>query len=158
MSLPAYNEKKHEKMLAIGRKLEKKQTHQLEQPFVETIMQTLEFFGADGRDLGQIKIDLCLAKYKIWDAMGMWYSSEYFQSKPIYRGIDKLVDVYIKQNHVGGFAWFLRGHDLECEEPHRCEDCIKSYDDWHNQTPEERMEDQKEMEKFYGPVIDGGDD
>jgi len=158
MSLPAYNEKKHEKLLEVGRKLEKKQTHQLEMPFVESIMGTLEFFGADSADLGQIKMDLCFAKFKLWDAMGMWYSSAYFQSKPIYVGIDKLVDLYIRMNHVGGFGWFLRGHDLDIEEPKHCDDCIKSYEEWHNETPEQRAEKQKEMEEFYGPTIDGGKD
>jgi len=157
MSSPQFNKDKHRKLLEVGRKIEKSQTHQLEQPFLESIMQTLEFFGADGKDLGQIKMDLYFAKFKIWDAMGMWYTSEYFQSKPIYVGIDKLVDLYIRMENVGGFAWFLRGHDLDVEEPKKCNDCIKSYDEWHNQTPEERTQDQKEIEKFYGPTIDTGD-
>jgi len=157
MSSPQYNEAKHEKLLAVGRKIEKKLTHQLEPPFCESIMQTLEFFGADDKDLGQIKLDLYFAKFKIWDAMGMWYSSEYFQSKPIYRGIDKLVDLYIKMENVGGFAWFLRGHDLDVQEPEKCADCIKSYNDWHNETPEQRAKNQKEMEEFYGPTIDTGE-
>ncbi len=157
MSSPQFNQAKHRRLLEVGRKIEKKQTHQLEQPFLESIMQTLEFFGADGKDLGQIKMDLYFAKFKIWDAMGMWYTSEYFQSKPIYVGIDKLVDLYIRMENVGGFAWFLRGHDLDIEEPKKCDDCIKSYNDWHNETPEQRAEYQAETEKIFGPTIDTGD-
>ena len=35
----------------------------------------------------------------------------------------------------------------------RCEDCIKSYNDWHNQTPEERLKEQQEREKLFGGNI-----
>jgi len=149
-----YIKAKHMALLEAGKRLEKKQTHQLEPPFVESILGTLEFFGADGKDMNQFKIDLIAAKYKIWDFLGMNYDSEYMQSKPVFQGLDKLVDLYIRMEDVGGFAWFLRGHDLQIEEPKKCEDCIKSYDDWHNQTPEERMAEQKEMEKVFGEVID----
>jgi len=149
-----YNKAKHLKLIEVGKKLEKKTTHQLEQPFVESILQTLQFFGADQAANHQFVIDLRIAKYKIWDFLGMNYDSEYMQSKPVFQGLDKLVDLYIRMENVGGWAWFLRGHDLEVEEPKKCEDCIKSYDEWHNQTPEERMAEQEEREKIFGEVFD----
>jgi len=42
---------------------------------------------------------------------------------------------------------------MDIEEPSRCEDCIKSYNDWHNQTPEERLKEQQEREKLFGGNI-----
>ena len=149
-----YNEQKHEQLIEVGRKLEKGVTHKLEPPFVDSILGTLEFFGADQAELQQFSFDLKVAKYKVWDFLGMNYDSEYMQSKPVFQGLDKLVDLYIKTEHVGGFAWFLRGHDLEIEEPHKCDDCIKSYEDWSSKSPEQLAEEQKEMENFYGGVID----
>jgi len=42
---------------------------------------------------------------------------------------------------------------MDIEEPSRCEDCIKSYNDWHNQTPEERLKEQQKREKLFGGNI-----
>ncbi len=151
-----YDSEKHEKLLEIGRKLEKKVTHQLEPPMIDSILGTLDFFGAESAEMQQFTFDLKAAKYKIWDFLGMNYDSEYMQSKPVFVGLDKLVDLYIKMEDVGGFAWFLRGHDLEVEKPKKCKDCIKSYLDWHNETPEQEAARIKEMKDFYGEVIDAG--
>jgi len=149
-----YNEEKHGRLLEVGRKIEKGVTHKLEPPFIDTILGTLEFFGADDKDIGQAVFDLKAAKYKIWDWLGFSYDSKYNQDKPIFVGLDKLVDLYIKMENVGGFAWFLRGHDLQVEEPHKCKDCIKSYEDWKNESPEDAAKREKEMKDFYGEVID----
>ncbi len=149
-----YNSAKHLKLIEIGRTLEKSQTHELEPPFIESILGTLEFFGAGAPELAQFKSDLGFARFKIWDFLGMNYDSEYMQSKPVFVGLDKLVDLYIRMENVGGFAWFLRGHDLQIEEPKKCEDCIKSYEEWHDQTPEDRVAEQREMQEFFGDVIE----
>ena len=76
----------------------------------------------------------------------------YFESS-VFKGVEKMVKLYIFQNHVGGFAWWLRGHDMEIEEPARCEDCIESYNSWHNQSQEERLKEQQEREKIFGGNI-----
>ena len=128
-----YNEKKHEQLIALGRKLEKGVTHKLDDPFVESILGTLQFFNASSPEMGQFAFDLKVAKYKIWDFLGMNYDSEYLQKQPVFVGLEHLVDLYIKMENLGGFAWFLRGHDLQCEKPKKCEDCIKSYSDWKNE-------------------------
>jgi hypothetical protein len=128
-----YNEQKHQELLAVGRKLEKGVAHRLEEPFVDAILATLQFFNADQAEMQQFIFDLKVAKYKVWDFLGMNYDSHYMQEKPVYVGIEKLVDLYIAQNNLGGFGWFLRGHDLQVEDPHRCEDCVQSYLDWKKQ-------------------------
>ena len=149
-----YNEEKHHQLLEVGRKIEKGVTHPLEAPFIDSILGTLDFFGLEGADLKQAAWDLKVAKYKIWDWLGFSYDSKYLQDRPGFDGFVKLVDLYIKMKDVGGFAWFLRGHDLEIEEPKKCADCIKSYKEWHSKSPEQLAKEQKEMEEFYGGVID----
>jgi hypothetical protein len=150
-----YNKEKHEQLIAVGRKIEKGIAHKLEPPFVDSILGTLDFFGASSQEMQQFNIDLKLAKFKIWDFLGMNYDSKYIQSKPVFVGFDKLVDLYIKMEHVGGFAWFLRGHDLEIEEPEKCEDCIKSFEDYDSKSPAQLAKEQEEMLAFYGGnVID----
>jgi len=148
--LTKYSITKHEELLRIGSSLERGTTHKLSEPFIDSILGTLDFFGASTEELQQAIIDLKFAKFKIFDFLGMMYSSKYYQAKPIYTAIEKLVDLYIAQSHVGGFAWFLRGHDLEIEEPHTCKDCIKSYDEYTNQTPEQRLEAEEQLEKIFG--------
>jgi hypothetical protein len=149
-----YNEEKHDQLLEVGRKIEKGITHPLEDPFVDSILGTLQFFGANPAEMQQFTFDLKAAKYKIWDFLGMNYDSKYMQSKPVFVGLDKLVDLYIKMKDVGGFAWFLRGHDLDIEEPKKCADCIKSYKDWKSKSPAQLAAEQKEKEDFFGGVID----
>lgn len=148
----------HTELLKVGKTLEKGETHELEPDFIETLLQTLQFFGATKGQLGMVVFDLTEAKYKIWDWLGMCYTGRleqddnYFESE-VFKAIEKFVKLYIMQKHVGGFAWWLRGHDLQVQEPFRCEDCIKSYDNWHNESHEERLKHQQEMEKFYGKTI-----
>jgi len=149
-----YNAAKHKKLIVLGKSLEKGVTHKLPESFIHSIIGTLDFFGASAGELQQAIFDLTVAKYKIFDVLGMMYSSEYYQAKPIYAAIEKLVDLYIAQAHVGGFAWFLRGHDLDIEEPHHCDDCIKSYDEFMSLTPEQRAAAKAKLIETYGNVIE----
>lgn len=131
-----YDEQLHSTLLEVGRELETRVSHELELPFVESIMATLDYFGANQAQMSLIKFDLLRAQYKIFDFLGMAYTgrlndpSDSIASQQVHNAIEKMVKLYILQKHVGGFAWFLRGHDLDIEEPSRCEDCIKSYDEW----------------------------
>ena len=47
--------------------------------------------------------------------------------------------------------------DIELDKPYangkHCKDCIDSYKYWHNQTPAERLAEQKEKEEIFGKVI-----
>jgi len=154
-----YDKKLHSKLLVCGRSIEKSTCHKLEKPFVETILGTLSYYGCTKNQLGLVAFDLSTAKYKIWDWLGMAYTgriddpNDEIASKQAHTTIEKLIKLYIYQKHVGGFAWWLRGHDLDVEEPSRCVDCIKSYDHWHNQTEAERQKDLDDMQKFYGDPI-----
>lgn len=154
-----YNKDLHSKLLICGRSLEKNQCHSLEKPFVETILATLDYFGATRSQLGLVHFDLVVAKYKIFDWLGMAYTgriedpNDSSATKSAHKCIEKMIKIYLHQKDIGGFAWWLSGHDLDVEEPNRCVDCIKSYDDWHNQTDEERQKEQDEREKFYGGNI-----
>jgi hypothetical protein len=148
-----YNEQKHQELLAVGRKLEKGIAHKLDEPFVDSLLGTLEFFNASDAEMKQFIFDLKVAKYKIWDFLGMNYDSHYMQEQPVFVGIEKLVDLYIKMEDVGGFAWFLRGHDLQIEEPKKCDHCIESYNDYKSKSPEQLAKEQQEMLDFYGGNI-----
>lgn len=154
-----YNKELHSKLLSCGRSLEKSQCHRLEKPFVETILQTLEYFGATRSQLGLVHFDLVVAKYKIFDWLGMAYTgriedpNDSIATKSAHKCIEHMVNIYLEQRHVGGFAWWLRGHDLDVEEPKRCVDCNKSYDDWHNKSDEELQKEREDMEKLYGGNI-----
>lgn len=125
-----YDSKLHAEMCEVGRKLEKKQTHQLPKPFLNAMLGTMEYYGATEAQLKQAKFDLFFAKYKIWDALGMWYTGRLNAKGQLLKCLEHFCKIYIAQNHVGGFGWWLRGHDLDVEEPSHCEDCIESYKSW----------------------------
>ena len=138
MEKPKYDEGLHAELLEVGTKIEKKMTHQLPKPFVGTILGTLEFFGASSAQLAQAKMDLTFAKFKIWDMLGIWYTGGLVHAKgEVFDCIEKMVKLYILQKHVGGWAWWLRGHDLQIEEPSECQDCKDSYDSWLKEILEE---------------------
>lgn len=149
----------HSKLLSVGRSLEKSTCHKLEEPFVETILATLEYFGSTRSQLALVHFDLVEAKYKIWDWLGMAYTgriedpNDDSATKSAHKCIENMIKLYIFQKHVGGFAWWLRGHDLDVEQPSRCEDCIKSYDEWHSRTPEQIKDEEEDMHKLYGDNI-----
>ena len=99
-------------------------------PMISVIVETLRYYGLDDTHCKLAYWDLLTAKYRIWDWLGMVYNGRLDATGVTFKGIEKLVKLYILQKDVGGFCWFLRGHDLDVEEPHRCEDCIESYKSW----------------------------
>ena len=99
-------------------------------PMISVIVETLQFFGLDEAHSKMAYWDLLTAKYRIWDWLGMIYNGRLDATGITFKGIEMLVKLYVLQKDVGGFCWFLRGHDLDVEEPRRCEDCIKSYESW----------------------------
>ena len=132
-----FDPKLHHELLKVGDKLEKGAPND---PLVNTmpvemiqgIVETLKYFGLSEELAKKAYWDLTVAKYRIWDWLGMCYTGrlEVEHDSELFSCVEKMVKLYIMQNDVGGFCWFLRGHDLECEEPHRCKDCIRSYKDW----------------------------
>jgi hypothetical protein len=160
MMTPNYDQKLHSRLLEVGNKIEKSQTHSLEPPFINAVLGTLEYFGSSNEQLQLARFDLCVAKYKIYDWLGMAYTGRYqivqdpLASQTFFETIQKLVKLYVLMQNVGGFGWFLRGHDLDVEEPALCEHCIKSYNEWHNQTPEQRQAEQAKRDKFWGEPIE----
>ena len=126
-----YDLKLWKEMMKVGRQTEKGQIHKMPTPMINAIVQTLQFFGLDDNNAKQAYWDLKAAKYKIYDWLGMGYTGRILDSQPeLLEPVEKLVKLYILQKDVGGFCWFLRGHDLQVEEPHRCNDCIDSYKNW----------------------------
>ena len=109
-------------------------TNKMPEPMIHAIVETLRFFGLDDPGCKLAYWDLLQAKYRIWDWLGMCYTGRLEVDGITFEGIEKLVKLYILQKDVGGFCWFLRGHDLDVEEPHRCEDCIESYKSWMKET------------------------
>lgn len=124
----------HEELIKVGKEIEPgtpdDPTNKMPIPMTTAIVETLRFFGLDDSGCQLAYWDLQKAKYRIWDWLGMAYTGRLDAKGVTFEGIEKLVKLYILQKDVGGFCWFLRGHDLDVEEPHRCEDCIESYKDW----------------------------
>ena len=126
-----------DEMMKVGRRIEKGQTHKMPTPMINAIVETLRFFGLDDNNAKLAYFDLKAAKYKIYDWLGMAYTGRILDSQPeLLEPVEKLVKLYILQKDVGGFCWFLRGHDLQVEEPHRCKDCIDSYKNWMDEIKE----------------------
>ena len=125
-----------EELIKVGKEIEPgtpgNPTHSMPVPMINAIVETLRFFGLDDSGCKLAYWDLLQAKYRIWDWLGMCYTGrlEVKADSQVFHCIEMMVKLYIEQKDVGGFCWFLRGHDLEVEEPHRCEDCIKSYKEW----------------------------
>lgn len=130
-----YDKELWKKLMQVGLKLEsntKNLEHELPAPFVETILGTLSIYGADGKIIDRMIHDLTVAKYRIFDWLGMCLTGrlEVDPSHGAYQCIESMVKLYIAQSHVGGWAWWLRGHDMLAQEPSHCQDCIDSYEDW----------------------------
>ena len=127
-----YNSALWHELVTTGKKLETRTTHNLPRPFVNTILGTLEYFGASQRQLKSAYFDLIIAKYKIYDWLGMCLTGRLDTEKTdrLYTCIEKMTELYIKQEHVGGWAWWLRGHDMDVSTIFKCQDCIQSYDEW----------------------------
>lgn len=105
-------------------------------------------------------------QYKIFDWLGMMYTGRCIIGKPedkiVFKIIEMMVKHYIAMEHVGGWAWSYRGHidlDYEMRNPKhpsngvRCQDCMDSYEEWHNMTPQERQSEIDEMIKIFGEPI-----
>jgi len=105
-------------------------------------------------------------QYKIFDWLGFMYDGAYKVGDDdddlVFKIVERMVEHYIAMKHVGGWAWSYRGHidlemDLDNNEPYangkHCQDCIDSYESWHNQTNAERIAEQNELEEIYGPTI-----
>ena len=108
-------------------------------PMVEVFINTLKYYGIDESQVRQIKDDMYIARYRLWDLLGMYYTGALWGAKgQIFECIEKMVKLYIEMKDVGGFFWFLRGHDLDVEDPKHCDDCIKSYKDWVAEIPKGR--------------------
>ena len=159
MEEPINNKQLYEQLKEVGNAIEKSEEHTLESPFIDSIVATLEYFGVNETHLDVANTVLRQDKMKIYDFLGLALSGRFtivddpVANKVFVRVIEKLVKLYIKQRHVGGFGWWLRGHDLELEEPQRCDDCIKSYEDWHNESPQDRRKNQERMQELYGGNI-----
>jgi len=127
------------KLIKIGRKLEpriKGETwgeHKLSTPHINAILGTLDYYGATRDQINLASHDLKIAKYRIWDWLGMCYTGALSSggcSKQTFNCIENMVKLYVSMENVGGFAWFLKGHDLDVEEPKKCKHCISSYKSW----------------------------
>jgi len=143
----------YDQLKLVGDTVESSDRHKLESPFIDSIVGTLEYYGVDDRHLNTCNVILRQDKLKIYDFLGVvfrgginLFDSE-VSNKNLHEGIRKLIEVYILQKDVGGFGWWLRGHDLDVEKPSHCDDCIKSYNEWHNQTPKQRHKEQEDLKK-----------
>lgn len=134
--------KLYEELKLVGSEIESGSINKLESPFIDTIVATLDYFNVSKTHKNHAKYVLSKERMKVVDYLGLALSgrldipndeSSNFNLKQIIITMSKL---YILQKNVGGFAWWLRGHDLDIEEPSKCEDCIESYSNWH----EEQME------------------
>jgi hypothetical protein len=155
----------HSRLVKIGREVETGIEHNLEPKMINGILATLDYFGLDESQIHLLIFDLCVAKYKIFDWLGMWYMGRYESpgqdmptKKAIFDAVEKLVILYTSMKDVGGWAWSIRGHiDLAIEDNqeiyHRCKDCIQSYQIWHNMSDKERARQDKSVRDFFGKNI-----
>ena len=173
----------HAKLLEVGREIEKTDAHQLEPVMIEGIIATFDHFGISDIRTQQMAQDLMpdgteyvstikqmrfkpqmYPMYKIFDWLGSMYDGWCVigdeDDELVFRIITRMVEHYIAMKDVGGWVWSYRGHidlDIELDKPYangkHCKDCIDSYKYWHNQTPAERLAEQKEKEEIFGKVI-----
>jgi hypothetical protein len=130
--------KLYEELKTVGSEIENLESiNKLESPFIDSIVATLDYFNVSPKHLKLTKYYLSVERMKIVDFLGMAYTNRFNLENDeagnfnFHQIIEKMVQIYIHQKDVGGFAWWLRGHDLDIEKPHRCEDCIESYKSWH---------------------------
>lgn len=105
----------------------------LETPFMETIVATLQYYDATREEIKEVLELVWIFK----NLVSLWLSKllERKLASDVQDGINleqvkKLARLYIAQKDVGGFVWWLRGHDMDIEEPSFCQDCIDSYKSW----------------------------
>jgi len=149
----------YEQLKAVGSTIETSDQHKLESPFIDSIVGTLEYFGVNERALHISNIVLRQDKIKIYDFLGVILrgglndSEDEVSNKNMHNGARKIIQVYIEQKNLGGFGWWLRGHDFDIEEPHRCEDCIKSYNNWHNESPQQRHKRAEDLKQAGWTIL-----
>lgn len=149
----------YDELKKVGQTIEQSERHTLESPFIDSIVATLDYYGVGQAHLQATNTILRQDKMKIYDFLGLALrgnlntDEDQVSNRNFNEAVRTLTKLYIKQGHVGGFAWWLRGHDLDIEKPSHCDDCIKSYDDWHNQTPQQRRKEQEDRRKMYGGNI-----
>lgn len=135
--------KLYEELKTVGSEIENLESiNKLESPFIDSIVATLDYFNVSVDHLKLTKYYLTVERMKIVDFLGMSFKGDFNLENDeagnfnFHQIITKMVQIYIHQKDVGGFAWWLRGHDLDIEKPHRCKDCIESYKTWHEEQVE----------------------
>ncbi len=137
----------------VGSTVETSEKHKLESPFIDSIVGTLDYFGVSEHTLRVCNTILRQDKIKIYDFLGIVlrgginHYEDQVSNANLHDGIRKIIQVYILQKNVGGFGWWLRGHDFDVEEASHCDDCIKSYNEWHNQSPQQRRKEYDDLKK-----------
>lgn len=150
--MAGYDIKLWDELMKVGRKIEKGEpdpVNHLTREDKETILATLQYYGASDKQLRFVGMDLGEPfRYRVFDWLGMCYQGRLdVQEGELFECLEMMVKLYILQKHIGGFVQWLRGHDSAIEKPTRCEDCIETYNHYASQTPEERK---KEFEETWG--------
>ena len=130
----------YQELKQVGSDIEKHESiNKLESPFIDSLVATLDYFNVSPKHLKLTNYLLKVERMKIVDYLGMAFTDRFnlkndeagnFNFKQI---ISTMVKLYVLQKNVGGFAWWLRGHDLDIEKPSYCKDCIESYATWHEE-------------------------
>lgn len=82
-----------------GRKLEKGLTHKLTYAEVDQIQR--KFDGSPFQE--QVVRDLRGARYKLYDAVGMWLGSQQYVDEKTYRTIEGIAKSYLDESLVPGY-------------------------------------------------------
>lgn len=82
-----------------GRKLEKGLTHQLTSAEVDRIQR--KFIGSPFQE--QVARDLRGARYKLYDAIGMWLGSRHYADEQTYQIIEGIAKSYLDESLVPGY-------------------------------------------------------
>lgn len=90
-----------------GRKTEKGVTHQLTPDEVNKVMR--KFNGSPFQV--QVERDLRVARYKLYDAVGMWLQSERYVDERTYRAIEGIARSYLDESLVPGYLGRLRARN-----------------------------------------------
>ena len=127
----------YEELKTVGSKVENLESiNKLESPFIDSIVATLDYFNVEPKHLKLTKYVLSVERMKIVDYLGMAFTGRFDLPNDeagnfnFHQIISKMVTLYIEQKNVGGFAWWLKGHDLDIEKPSYCKNCIDSYANW----------------------------
>jgi len=129
----SFNESLWKQLIENGRSKEKGVTNNLADIDVITTKETLEFFGIEAA--GLIIFDLHVAKYKVYDALGMWLQGRLSKNDQSVSDNDNifvaLANVYIHTKYVSQFVDYLRFMDLELDQGKwNTPDFIKKIDQW----------------------------